>query len=164
MRSKIAPGVLPSVVVVCVIVFEQRLLRRTDELGLDEHAAGAVVRRAAEVAFGALETGADAGFGQRPQDRVGLCAVPRDGDGDKSVAHGPLPSSGFAPPRRSSGAPRSGSGSSMVSKSRGTTVFANTARASSLISRGVAREPRCVSASIFTSLADASSAASAAVV
>ena len=40
---------------------------------------------------------------------------------------------------------------------------ANIARASSLIMRGVARAPRCVSASSFTSLAAASSAASAAV-
>ena len=36
----------------------------------------------------------------------------------------------------SSGSPRSGNGISIASKSRGTTVFAKTARASSRISRG----------------------------
>ena len=104
------------------------------------------------LALRALEPRGDAGSRQRAQDRVGLCTVARDGDRHQSVSHGAFSSSGCAPPRRSSGAPRSGSGSSMVSKSRGTTVSAKTARASSLIARGDARVPRCVSASSLTSL------------
>ena len=48
----------------------------------------------------------------------------------------------------SCGSPRSGSGRSIVSKSRGTTVLGNSARASSRMSRGRYRVERWVSASI----------------
>ena len=41
-----------------------------------------------------------------------------------------------ASPLTSAGSPRSGNGTSIASKSRGTTVLGNTARASSRISRG----------------------------
>src|SRR3954453_6583047 len=165
MRSKI-PGGVPSLSVIVIAVVglvEQRVLGRADELRLHENSARTVVRRSPELALRALEPGADADFGERAQDQVRLCGVTCDRDRHQSFGHEAFSSSGWAPPRRSAGSPRSGSGSSIVSKSLGTTVAANTARASSLIIRGVARAPRCVSASIFTSLSAASSAASAAV-
>ena len=84
-RRRRAPSASVVVVVVLVLV-EQGLLRRADELRFDEHAARAVVRRPAELALGALEPRGDAGPGQRAQDRVGLCAIARDGDRHQSVA------------------------------------------------------------------------------
>src|SRR5664279_212326 len=152
MRSKIAMT-SASVVVAAFSLVEQRILRRRHELRPDEHTARPVVRHPA---IRALEPRADAGRSQRPHDRVGLRPVACDGDRHESLAHREPSVSVSAPPRRNSGAPRSGNGSSMVSKSRGTTVFAKMPRASSLTSRGAARAPRWVSASSLTSLAAAS--------
>src|SRR4051812_23265432 len=67
------------------------------------------------------------------------------------------------PPLTSDGPPRSGNGISITSKSRGTTVSANVSRASFSTSRPKYRDERCVSASIRTSAAAATCAASRAV-
>src|SRR5262245_30303752 len=152
------------------------MLRGLERRLVDEHLLGRVVRRGRMVLDRGLEHGVDAG---RLQDGLHLLRL---GDvlGERYLDHpahdnGSSPTSTTAsigagastplaaPPFTSRGIPRSLNGSSMISKSLGTTVSAKTSRASRAASRPEYRLERCVRASSSTPASQATVAASAAV-
>ena len=71
--------------------------------------------------------------GVKPRTGDGLVITARAASRPVHHAHA---GAGSTSPLTSAGSPRSGNGTSIASKSRGTTVLGNTARASSRISRG----------------------------
>src|SRR5436190_2342675 len=135
-----------------------------------EHLLRRVLDRPRMILDRALELGHDAGLAQDRLQLLGLGDVlcerdlhePGHGTTSRSGSGTP-PRSGRAAPLIRCGEPRSGKGTSMMSKSLGTTVSENIARASRAISGPKYRFDRCVSARSDTSASRAISAASSAV-
>src|SRR5215212_8609133 len=125
-----------------------RVLRVVERRLRNHHRQGLVLR--------ALELRVDPRGGQDLLDLLRLGDVARDRELDHPRHYGAdctastRGSGSKAPPFSNCGAPRSGNGISTTSKSRGTTVSANTSRASLAASGPKYRDDRCVSASIRT--------------
>src|SRR5204863_299876 len=149
-----------------------RVLRRLERTLFHEHLLGRVLRRPRMMLDRRLELRGDPGLVEDRLQFLRLRDVLRERDlhelghqGTASSGSGSVIASRLrrTAPLTRCGIPRSGNGTSITSKSFGTTVSGKIVRASRAISGPKYRFDRCVSASSETSASRASSAASSAV-